>query len=277
MGYFNCSTARRSRAIVLTLLVLPWVAPSAADAHRPFISASPADVVSPGDVEIELGFSVSRNTRGDPHETSYELPTVSFNFGILDWLEFDIGTGFGVVHQDQEDRTLGTAANTGLVVKTLWREGENGAPSMGAELAVRIPTARKEFHPEENRRVGGTGRVIVSGETGPFVYMLNLGGGLEQSSADAEYVGVFIWAVAGEFTIADGVAIVSEFQGTVFPDTDDDTTALLGFTYTTPGGVKLDFGGFAGLTGGADNWGITFGLTYAFPVFKERKPQGSKK
>lgn len=252
---------------MLTVLLLPWMAPHPAEAHRPFISASPAGVVPPGEVEIELGFSVSRNTRGDPNETSYELPSVSFNIGILDWLEFDIGTGFGVVHEDEED-TLGTVANTGLVVKTLWWEGEDDAPSIGAELAFLIPTARKEFHPEENRLVGGIGRVIVSGETGPFHYILNLGGGLEQSAADAEYVGVFIWALAGELTVADRVAVVSEFQGTVFPDTDDDMTALLGLTYTTLGGVKFDFAGFAGLTNGADNWGITFGLTYSFPVFK---------
>jgi hypothetical protein len=91
---------------------------------------------------------------------------------------------------------------------------------------------------------------------------------VDQSPETGDKVGVFIWALAGELTVADRVAVVSEFQGTVFPNTDDDTTALLGLTYTTLGGVKFDFAGFAGLTAGADNWGITFGVTYAIPVFK---------
>lgn len=261
---FGC----RGTALAVVMMTLLWSVPHQAEALRPFLSATDAAVVDPGEVEVELGFSVSRNTRGDPSETSYELPAVSFTFGILDWLEFGIGTGFGLVDEDEEDKILGTVANTALAVKTLWWEGENGAPSLGAELVVRLPTARKEFHPEENRLVGGIGRLILSGETDPLVYMVNLGGGMEQSAADAEYVGVFTWALAGELSVADRVAVVAEFQGTVFPGADDESTALLGLTYTTRGGVKFDFAGFAGLTEGSDNWGITFGLTYSFPVFK---------
>ncbi len=93
-----------------------------------------------------------------------------------------------------------------------------------------------------------------------------MGGGVEPNPDDADSVGVFTWAVAGELSVADRVAVVSEFQGKVIPDADDEATALLGFTYTTAGGVKFDFAGFAGLADGSDNWGITFGLTFEFPV-----------
>lgn len=261
-------TAAWRRVLVLTILLLPWVAPHPAEALRPFLSATDAPVVEPGDVEVELGFGASRNTRGDTDETSYDLPSVTFTFGIVDWLEIGIGTGFGLVDDQVADLTLGSVADTALGFKTLWWEGEGGAPSIGAEVAFRLPTARAEFQPEGNRLVGGAGRVIVSGETDSIVYMVNFGGGVDQSPADGEYVGVFIWAIAGELTVADRVAIVSEFQGTIFPNTDDDTTALLGLTYTTLGRVKFDLAGFAGLTKGSDNWGITFGVTYAFPVFK---------
>lgn len=250
------------------MMILLWVSPHCAEARRPFLSATDAPVVESGDVEVELGFGAFRNTRGDANETSYDLPSVNFTIGIVDWLEIGIGTGFGLVDDQVADLTLGSVADTTLGFKTLWWEGEDGGPSIGAEVAFRLPTARAEFQPEGNRLVGEIGRLILSGETDPFVYMVNLGGGMEQSPADAEYVGVFIWAVAGEVTVADRVAVVGEFQGTVFPGADDDTTALLGLTYTTPGGVKFDLAGFAGLTEGSDNGGITFGVTYAFPVFK---------
>lgn len=259
--------ARQGGAFVLMMILL-WVSPYRAEALRPFLSATDAPVVEPGDIEVELGFGASRNTRGDTDETSYDLPSVNFTVGIADWLEIGIGTGFGLVDDQVADLTLGSVTDTALGFKTLWLEGEDAAPSIGAEVAFRFPTARAEFQPEGNRLVGGIGRLILSGETEPLVYMLNLGGGMEQSLADGEYVGVFVWAVAGELTVAQGVAVVGEFQGTVFPGANEDTTALLGLTYTTSGGVKFDLAGFAGLTEGSDNGGITFGVTYAFPVFK---------
>ncbi len=263
--------------LVSAIMILLWIFPRPAEARRPFLSATDAGVVDPGDVEVEVGFDVSRNTRGDTNETSYELPSVIFTIGIVNWLEIGIGTGFELVDDQAADVTLGSVADTALGFKTLWWEGEDGAPSIGAEVAFRLPTARAEFQPEGNRLVGGIGRLILSGETDPLVYMVNLGGGMEQSPEDAEYVGVFIWAVAGEVTLADRVAVVAEFQGTVFPGADDDTTALLGLTYTTLGEVKFDLAAFAGLTEGSDNWGITFGMTYAFPVFRQRRPQGNER
>lgn len=238
-----------------------------AHALRPFRAATDAAVVDPGDVEIELGFDVSRNTRGDSDETSYVLPTVVFNIGIVDRFEIDIGTGFELVDDDAADKTLGSASDTELTFKTLWWEGKDGAPSIATELGLTLPTARREFQPDEKRRVGVTGLVAFSGETGALTYILDLGGGAEPSPKDADYVGVFLWAVAGELPITERVALVTEFQGKVIPDADDEATALLGFTYTTPGGVKFDIAGFAGLSDGSDNWGITFGVTYTFSIF----------
>ena len=248
-------------------MILAFVVPHPAEALRPFRAATDAPVVEPGKVEVELGFDVSRNTRGDSDETSYALPSVIFNIGIVDRFEIDIGIGFELTDDNKEDKTLGSASDTELTFKTLWWKGEEGAPSIATEISLNLPTAREEFQPDEKRRVGVTGLVALTGETGPLRYILDLGGGAEPSPKDADYVGVFLWAVAGELAIADRVALVTEFQGKVIRDTEADTTALLGLTYTTPGGVKFDIAGFAGLTDGADNWGITLGLTYAFPVF----------
>lgn len=238
-----------------------------AHALRPFLAATDAAVVAPGEVELELGVDVSRNTRGDTDETSYALPSAVFNIGIVDRFEIDIGTGFELVDDDEAKRTLGSLSDTELTFKTLWWEGEPQAPSFATELGLSLPTAREEFQPDETRRVGVSGLVAVTGEAGPLLYILDLGGGAEPSPKDAEYVGVFLWAVAAELSIVDRVAVVSELQGKAMPDVDPDITALLGLTYTTPGGVEFDIAGFAGLTDGSDNWGITLGLTYTLPIF----------
>lgn len=258
---------KRGSFLFIAAAILGAVLVENAHALRPFLAATDAAVVAPGEVELEVGIDVSRNTRGDTDETSYALPSAAFNIGIMDRFEIDIGTGFELVDDDEADRTLGSVSDTELTFKVLWWEGEQGAPSFATELGLTLPTAREEFQPDETRRVGVTGLVAATGEVGPLRYILDLGGGAEPHPEDADYVGVFLWAVAAEVSIADRVALVSEFQGKAIPDADDEATALLGLTYTTPGGVKLDVGGFAGLSDGSDNWGITFGLTYAIPIF----------
>ena len=264
---------RRAGAVLCAMLILAGVFPRLAEAGRPFRAATDAPVVDPGTVEVEVGVDISRNTRDDNDETSYALPTAVFNIGIADRFEIDISTGFELVDDDKEDTTLGSISDTVLTLKNLWWEGEEGAPSIGTEVSLTLPTARKEFQPDETRRVGVTGLVAVSGETGPLFYILDLGGGVEPNPDDADAVGVFLWAVAGELTVADRVVVVSEFQGKVIQDADDEATALLGLTYTTLGGVKFDFAGFAGLADGSDNWGITFGLTFEFPVVSKTSSQ----
>lgn len=222
-------------------------------------------------MELELGFDVGRDTRGDTDQTSYAIPSAVFNIGVVDRFEIDVVTGFDLVDNHQDEPTLGSAKNTQIIFKTLWREGEQGAPSpaVATEFSVTLPTARQEFQPDRRRRVGGAGLVAFTGEVGPLRYILNLGGGVEPSPTDADYVGVFLWAVAGEVGVADHVALVYEFQGKAIPEGGDDATALLGLTYTTTGGVKWDVAGFAGLADGSDNWGITFGLTYALSMFSK--------
>jgi hypothetical protein len=265
---------RQAGVVFSAMLILAGVFPHSAEGTRPFLRASDAGVVDPGIVELEAGVEISRNTRGDSDETSYTLPSVSFNFGIADRLEFDISTGFELVDDAQEDTTLGSVADTGITFVTLWWEGEKGSPSLATEFSLNLPTARDEFQPGGRHRVGGTGQVDLSGEVGPLLYILNLGGGVEPSPEDGDYVGVFIWAVAGELTVADRVAVVSEFQGKTIPGADNETTALLGLTYTTLGGVKFDFAGFAGLADGSDNWGITFGLTFDFGLVPRTSGKG---
>ncbi len=267
---------RQAGVVFSAMLILAGVYPHPAEALRPFRRASDAGVVDPGTVEIEIGIDMSRNTRGNSDETSYAVPSAVFNIGIVDRFEIDIVTGFNLVENDQTDTTLGSAADTQIVFKTLWREGEEGSPTpaLATEFSLNLPTARDEIQPDGRHRVGGTGQVDLSGETGPLLYILNLGGGVEPSPKDGDYVGVFIWAVAGELTVADRVAVVSEFQGKTIPGADNETTALLGLIYTTLGGVKFDFAGFAGLTDGSDNWGITFGLSFDFPVVSSTSGKG---
>lgn len=272
--------ARRGWAGLAVVLILAGVFSRPTEAGRPFLSASDAAVVDPGAVEVEVGIQISRNTRDDNDETTYLLPSAVFNIGIADRLEIDISTGFELVDDDKEGETLGSATNTSFILKTLWWEGEDGAPSIATEVGLSFPTARKEFQPNEEKVVGWGGRVDVSGELGRLVYILNLGGGVgpspgvQTSPGDDERASVFLWAVAGELSVADRVAVVSEFQGKVIQDADDEATALLGLTYTTLGGVKFDIAGFAGLADGSDNWGITFGLTFGFPIVSRTAGEG---
>jgi len=263
---------RRGGTVLSLLLILAGTFPQSAEGDRPFLSASAAPLVDPGVMEVELGFLITRNTRGDNDQTNASLPTAFFNMGISDRFEFDIGTGFMLEHDYVQDETLGSAADTSLTLRTLWWDGKDGAPSVATELGVLLPTARKEFQPAEEKEISWGGRVDVSGEVDRLVYIVDLGGGVGQSPGAEPTLGnegnnsVFLWALAGELAVTERVHLVSEFQGQVFFGGMDIATALLGFTYTTPSGVTFDCAGFTGLTEGSDNWGVTFGVTFDFRV-----------
>ena len=51
-------------------------------AGRPFISATDAEIVDAGFLELETGIALSRNTRSGANESNWSLPSLVFNLGL---------------------------------------------------------------------------------------------------------------------------------------------------------------------------------------------------
>jgi hypothetical protein len=219
-------------------------------------------------LEIEAGIGLSRNTRGGANESSWSLPSAVFNLGLTENFELDIGTGFDLFREKVEGsrrRTLGGAAETSLTAKTRFFKGEEAVPSWTTELTLSLPTQRRELLPVPYRKVGFSAVLVASASLGPMDYHLNLGGGVVESpKRPLGTVGSFLWAIAGELPLTEAVSAVAEFRGESVRGSLPDNTALGGLVWKSPWEIKFDVAGFGGLSQGADQWGVTFGLTYSF-------------
>lgn len=239
-----------------------------AQALRPFISATDAGIVEPGNIEAEVGIGFQRNTREAASETTSNLPTMVFNIGLARNFELDIGTGFDLVRERQEGgerRTLGSAAETSVTSKIRLFEGREALPSITTELTLLLPSQRRQLLPNGTRSVSFTGVLVATSEFGPLKSHFNLGGGVSKSEKHArDTVGSLLWAIAGELSLAEKVWFVAEFRGTSTQRSLPDNTVLGGLVWESPWGVKFDIAGFGGLSRGAPNGGATLGLTFAF-------------
>ncbi|MBI2359914.1 MAG: hypothetical protein HYV04_13635 [Deltaproteobacteria bacterium] len=238
-------------------------------AGRPFISATDAEIVDAGFLELETGIALSRNTRGGANDSSWSLPSVVFNLGLTENFEVDFATGFDLVREKIEGsrrRQLGSVAETSLTAKNRLFKGEGAIPSLATELTLIFPTQRRELLSAPSRKVGFTAVGVATAEAGPLTYHLNLGGGVVESpKRGLGTVGSLLWAIAGELPLGkNGLSAVIEFRGESVRGSLPDNTALGGLVWESPWEIKFDVAGFGGLSQGSDSWGITFGLAYAF-------------
>lgn len=245
-----------------------WAPVKDAHALRPFISATDAGVLDPGYIEVEAGIALARNTRGTANDSSWNLPGLTFNIGLLENFELDIGTGIDLLDEKIEGgrrRRLASVAETSLTAKIRLIEGEGTLPSFATEMTLLIPTQRRELLSTPSRKVSFTAVLAASAELGPLQYILNLGGGvLESPKKSLGMVGSLLWAVAGELPLTYELSVVAELRGEAVRGSLPDNTLLGGLVWKSPWGIKFDGGGFGGLSQGSDNLGITFGLTYVF-------------
>jgi hypothetical protein len=259
---------RSASLICFTVAVVGVGLTGRAIAGRPFISATDAEIVDPGFLELETGIALSRNTRGGANESNWNLPSLVFNLGLTENFEVDLATGIDLAREKIEGsrrRTLGSFAETSLTAKTRFFKGEGAVPSFTTELSLILPTQRRELLSAPSRKVGFTGVLVTTAEAGPLTYHLNLGGGVVESpKRSLGTVGSLLWAIAGELPVGNGLSAVAEFRGESVRGSLPDNTALGGLVWESPWDVKFDTAAFGGLSRGSDSWGITFGVTYAF-------------
>lgn len=256
-------------ALCLTVGLVGVALVGQAVAGRPFISATDAEIVDAGFLELETGIALSRNTRSGANESNWSLPSLVFNLGLSENFEIDLATGVDLAREKIEGsrrRTLGSLAETSLTAKSRFFKGEGAIPSLATELTLIFPTQRRELLSVPSRKVGFTAVGVATAEAGPLTYHLNLGGGVVESpKRGVGTVGSLLWAIAGELPIGkNGLSAVIEFRGESVRGSLPDNTALGGLVWESPWGVKFDAAAFAGLSRGSDNWGITVGLAYAF-------------
>lgn len=237
------------RSFVLGLAIVFTFKSGPAYAFRPFKSTD-ADVVAMHEVEVEFGaLTVER----DDGETGYVAPSVVLNYGLLDTLEL-----VGEFELEKPPDESWEVADPGIFLKALLKRGvlqDQSGVSVAIEAGALLPTSR-----DDEKDVGAEAVVIASGVFAPFLYHINLGGGVGRAG-DAFWK----WGAISEVPISNRLTLVGEIAGEDAAGAGSDHSALIGARFQpTDSGIVFDMGVRRGLTSDSADWAVTAGLTVGF-------------
>lgn len=223
--------------------------PDEAYARRPFVSTD-ADVVKAREVELELGVLTIES---DTDDTAYVAPSIVLNFGLSDRLEL-VGEFDGRKAGGESWRI----DDPGLFLKWLAIKGplqDRPGVSVALEAGALLPQSG-----DGEKGPGGEVILIASAASGPLVYHLNLGGGVDRTGEP-----FWLWGAIGEFSLSPTLTLAAELEGEEPRDAAAERSVLLGARFQPEGSAVLfDMGLRRGLTGATADWSATFGLTTAF-------------
>jgi hypothetical protein len=221
--------------------------------YRPSVS-TPAALSAPGWLEVELG--VQRSRADDPQRRDTLPYTLKLAF-TPDW-GIRIG-GDAIVRQRDADGTRRSGAgDTTVVLKR--RFGIDDASAFGAELGVKLPTARSDLG-SGHSDVGLTG--IYSADFGGDWHvdlnaMATHLGGVEPGTS-AWQKG---WAASLSRNLSDKWSAGAELSGTQRGGAGRTALALVSASYSISPALVADVGVSKGLNAASGGWSVFTGITF---------------
>ena len=217
--------------------------------------------VPPGSFGLELGGELAFD-KSDRHAV---FPTLAFKAGLADRVELGLEAGHLFVKSAGiEEASLADAI---FKVKARLYDGSVAIPSLATTFGVILPTAERTIVP--GRHLGFLTLAQVSADLRSFIYYVNLGFAFtddpeeRRSRLDED----LLWGLALEIPIHTDVALALDFFGRTQQNNGVAQSGLLGLIWRSPWKIDVDGAVIVGLTPGADDVGLTMGLTYEFPVF----------
>jgi hypothetical protein len=197
------------------------------------------------------------------------VPLLSLKAGVADRVELGLEGGYQFVRS--EGRSEAGFTDTTFKVKVRFYDGFAALPSLGATFGTILPTADRDIAP--SRDVGFLAIAQVSADLEAFVYYLNVGVTLAEDPQERRnrLDENLLWGLAFEIPVREEVALAVDFFGATQQGGGALQSALFGGIWRSPWEVDFDFALIVGLTRSADDVGLTFGLTYRFPVFGSRE------
>lgn len=226
---------------------------SASHALRPFESTD-ADVVDPGEIELEAGILYEEQS----HDRLWEAPTLVLNIGVLEETELvlegvsaykddDSGTGW--------DREL---TDTAAFVKRVWRRSEDGLWSFATETGILFPNE------EDDQGLDYEALAIFTWNAPAASVHFNGGVETERELGGANRDTILFWGVAAEMPLTDRLQLAAEINGEKHQRERPESRALVGCLWQCRENLLLDLAVFRGLTKESPDVGFTGGFTYSF-------------
>jgi hypothetical protein len=235
------------------------------EAGRPFRTEDNATVPL-GSFELELGADLAF----EGSDRGLVLPLLSLKAGVTDRMEMGVEAGYQFIRSEGMDNAGFT--ETALKAKVRFYDGTEVLPAIGASVGVILPTANRDIDPSGD--LGFLAIAQLSGDFQLLSYFVNLGVAptgniLKQFNLDDN----LLWGVAFAVPVREDITLAIDLFGETQPESGVEQSGLFGGIWRSPWQIDFDFAVIVGMTRSADNFGLTMGLTYQFPVFGGDRPQ----
>ena len=221
--------------------------------YRPSVS-TPATLSAPGWLEVEAG--IQRSRAEDPQRRDTLPYTLKLAF-TPDW-GIRIGGDAFVRQLNADGSRLSGGGDTTVVLKRRFEVNDTSA--FGAELSVKIPTARNDLG--SGRTDVGVNGIYSADFSEKWHVDLNatathLGGSDPGTSSWQKG-----WAVALSRNLTDKWSAVGELSGTQRGGAGRTSQALVATSYSVAPALVVDLGVSKGLNTASGGWSVFTGLTF---------------
>ena len=212
-----------------------------------------------------VGLELAADLAFEKSDRSVVFPALSLKAGVADRVELDLEGGHLFVRSaGVEEASLADAI---FKVKARFYEGSDAIPSIATTLGMILPTAERTVIP--SRHLGFLTLAQASADLQSLIYYINLGLAFTDDPEERRdrLDEDLVWGLAFEIPIRANAGLAVDFFGRTLQGHGVAQSGLLGMIWRSPWKIDFDFAVIAGLTAGADDVGLTMGLTYQFPVF----------
>ena len=242
-------------------------------ADRPLVTED-VDILSPGDVEIELAAEYLANPgipfRAQEIERAFiKSPALGVNIGLGEIVE--VQADFEMIYLDQAAINNEYAhGDLRLWTKIQAAEESDSWPALGARFGTKLPNAEDE-HGRGTDETDFFASMLLSRHFDNFYVHLNMGLGIlgDPNQANSQD-DVMVYGLAFELPLEEtSLTLVAEINGQAFSNENNNiSSARAGFRYNITDQLVWDVFGGAGLADESEDWSAGTGFTYRFGAFE---------
>ncbi|MDA2926751.1 transporter [Acidobacteria bacterium AH-259-G07] len=228
-------------------------------------------VVPPGYVQVETGWSFSRNDEGGIRSETHEFPGTLLRIGVVNRVELRLGSNGGIWEGTRlagQKTDLGGVGDMEIGAKLYFWEEQGWIPETAFLAGVSLPVGKEEL---SSHRSDPAFRVSMSHTLSDrFSFGYNLGATWESEldeTGDRDTLSFFNYTAVMGMGVSDRVGAFVEVFGDIPLNANGGPKNSLdgGLTYLLRDNLQLDAAVGVGISDDADNWFVGLGITVRFP------------
>ena len=230
-----------------------------------------SSVVPPGYVQIETGWSLSRDQEGGIRTNTHAFPGTLFRIGALDRMELRLGYDGSLWEQTREtglSTDLTGSGDMGIGAKIYFWEEKKWVPETALLAGVSLPVGKDQLSSE---RADPSFRLSLSHTLSDRLsFGYNLGATWESTldeTNDRDTLSLFNYTVVLGMGLSERAGLFVEVFGDIpFNATGGPRHSFDGgLTFLIRDNLQVDGAAGVGLSDSADDWSVGLGITVRLP------------